>query len=67
MKFRYWMAVYPFQMAGGTYTPIPTTQPIEVSEGAKLVSFEVEVPDDLFGALEVPARTVSAQSGDSHD
>lgn len=61
MKFRYWMAVYPFQMAEGQFPPIPSTQPFEVGDGAKLVSFEVEVPDDLFGTIEVPATTRRAE------
>ena len=57
MKIKYWMAVYPFHLApGATAAPFPNNQPIsEVGQGAKLVAFTVEIPDDLFGEIEVVA------------
>ena len=57
MKLKYWMAIYPFQMGSeSSMKPMPSAQPMsEVGQGAKLVSFTVDIPDDLFGAVEVPA------------
>lgn len=57
MKLRYWMLVYPFHLSGNPdMKPMPmTAPPSEVGQGTKLVSFTVEVPDDLFGTVEVPA------------
>lgn len=57
MKLKYWMAIYPFHMSGDAqFKPMPSMHPLsEVGQGAKLVSFTVEVPDDLFGAVELPA------------
>ncbi len=61
MKLKYWMAVYPFHMNGGsTMQPMPSCQPLsEVGQGAKLVTFEVEIPDDLFGAIPVEVSNVN--------
>ena len=55
MKLKYWMVVYPFHMAGGDMKPCPSVSPVEPGPGTKLVSFTVEVPDDLFGEIEVSA------------
>lgn len=57
MKIKYWMVVYPFHLSGNPdMKPMPmTAPPSEVAEGTKLVSFTVDLPDDLFGAVEVPA------------
>lgn len=61
MKLRYWMVVYPFHMSGAeSCKPMPTLQPSEVLEPAKLVSFEVEIPDDLFGTIEISAASASS-------
>lgn len=56
MKVKYWMAVYPFHMnEGASSKPAPMSVPIDVSPPAKLLTFTVELPDDLFDGVKVTA------------
>lgn len=58
MKFRYWMTVYPFQLddRGPNKPYVSAMPPAEMPrEGAKVLTFDVEVPDDLFGIVKTEA------------
>lgn len=57
MKFRVWMRIYPHQMADRVqFKPFYSAEPLAPSEdGSKILAFDVEVPDDLFGVKQVEA------------
>lgn len=64
MKTRLWMQVTPSNMQGGngpTLFAVPYIPHVPI-QGSKLVTFEVDVPDDLFGAVAVEAGAAEVQS-----
>lgn len=66
MKFRVWMRIYPHQVPGSQFQPFYSAMPLSPSEdGSKVLAFDVEVPDDLFGVKQVQAVPVEdIHSGD---
>ena len=65
MKFRVWLQIYPHQMADSSqFKPYVSATPIPPAEGSRILAFDAEVPDDLFGVKQVEAVLVSGDSGD---
>jgi len=64
MRLKYWMVVYPYHMSGDGMInkPFISNQPLAVTADAKLLTFYVDVPDDLFGAVAVEATPAQPDS-----
>lgn len=60
MKLKFWLQIYPHQMADPVqFKPYVSATPLVAPDtGSKVLSFTVEIPDDLFGAQEIPASIV---------
>lgn len=60
MKFRVWMRIYAHQMDDqAQFKPFYSATPLGPSDdGSKVLAFDVEVPDDLFGVKQVEAIAV---------
>jgi len=64
MKFRYWMMIYPFNLGDGTLTSKPTvfSAPPSPRLDGKVVCFDVEIPDDLFGTMKVEVSNTTPET-----
>lgn len=64
MKFRVYIRIYPHQMDNPAQFPpfVSATHPGLPDDGSKLLSFDAEIPNDLFGVKQVEATLVEEQN-----
>ena len=57
MKLKFWMQIYPHQMADPVqFKPYVSATPLSAPDtGSKVLSFTVDIPDNLFGTQEIQA------------
>lgn len=51
MRFTYYMQVQPWNLTNSQYKPMVFDNILSPSEGSKIFTIHVEIPDDTFGPI----------------